>query len=210
MFQYIAQYRHCELMNTDIIGFLVGFSVISVWQILTLVSVCQNIRYRFGFSVYRPMTSSAIKTVTVTKTVAPFYLSISSLCAALTTETKTLCKENKYIEMLCNYYSFPIASETFYHKIHSVAGHQIYSKHWLPTWDTFLLPMPFCCNPAMQCFANSIIAETNPMHIMPNVLRLLLLLLAPCNAIPCLSIGTRLDDTLLPSRSHNVCIYNTQ
>jgi len=39
--------------------FVVDFSVFSVCQIPTsvLVSICQNIRYQFGFSVYRPMTN---------------------------------------------------------------------------------------------------------------------------------------------------------
>jgi len=41
----------------------VGFSYLSVCQLPTSVSVsvCQNIRYRFGFSVYRPMTTAYIR-----------------------------------------------------------------------------------------------------------------------------------------------------
>jgi len=57
-----VQHSNSCFTNTEIsdnFGFFVGFSVFSVFQIPTsvLVSVFQNIRYRFGFSVYRPMTS---------------------------------------------------------------------------------------------------------------------------------------------------------
>jgi len=50
----------------------------------------------------------AIWDVTVTDTVAPFYLSMSSACAVSAAEA-----EEKYIEIACYHHFFPFAFETF-------------------------------------------------------------------------------------------------
>ena len=51
--------------------------------------------------------------VTVTDTVAPSYLSISSACAASAAEAAAKRKEEKYTDIACSYHFFPIAFETF-------------------------------------------------------------------------------------------------
>jgi len=52
--------------------------------------------------------------VTVTDTVAPSYLSISSACAASAAKAAAKRKEENYFEISCNHHHFfPIAFETF-------------------------------------------------------------------------------------------------
>ena len=51
--------------------------------------------------------------VTVTDTVAPSYLRITSACAASAAEAAAERKEKKYYEIACNYHFFPITFDTF-------------------------------------------------------------------------------------------------
>ena len=51
--------------------------------------------------------------VTVTDTVAPSYLSITSACAASAAKAAAERREKKYSDTACNYHFFPIAFETF-------------------------------------------------------------------------------------------------
>ena len=55
----------------------------------------------------------ATRDVTVSDTVAPSYLSISSARAASAAEAAAKRKEEKYADIACNYHFFPIAFETF-------------------------------------------------------------------------------------------------
>ena len=51
--------------------------------------------------------------VTVTDTVVPSYLGITSACAASAAEAAAERKGKKYSDIECNYHFFPIAFETF-------------------------------------------------------------------------------------------------
>jgi hypothetical protein len=61
IYQFTVQHCNCGFTNTEISNIFVFFPSVSQYcfQVPTSVSVSlfQNIRYRFGFSVYRPMTN---------------------------------------------------------------------------------------------------------------------------------------------------------
>jgi len=86
--------------------------------------------------------------VTVSDTVAPSYLSISSACSASAAEAAAKRKDDKYTEIACNYHFFPIAFETFgpigLERTISALGHRISSITDVPRKTLFL--HPFCCD----------------------------------------------------------------
>jgi len=91
----------------------------------------------------------------VTDTVAPSYLSKSSVCAAWAAEAAAKRKEGKYIEIECNHHFFPIAFETFgpINQIGadfiSALGHRIFTHTDDPRENIFLFSTPFRYDPAL-------------------------------------------------------------